>query len=166
MGLSELGKKISQFAPLLGAALPIPGGAVFGHAIAALFGGDLSKPDDLIKRIEADKDAQLKLYQLQIENQLEIEKLIFSDKKDAREREIRFIEKTGKQDYTLKNLAYITTFGFFVALMTLFLPNLEVDEQEKNLIMVLLGMLASKWQTIIDYYFGTSKSNEGNKYDD
>lgn len=163
MNLHEFAKSVAQYAPLLGAALPIPGGQLLGQAIATAFGGDLNKPEDLLKKIQADPEASLKFLSVQENNKLEIEKLLFTDRQEARQRELDYIKVTGVKDYTLKNLAYITTAGFFAVLLILFMPALDLNDQEKNLIMVLLGMLASKWQTIIDYYFGASRNGNGNK---
>lgn len=161
MNLAELGKTVANYAPLLGAVLPFPGGLALGQAIATIFGGDLDKPEELIKKIQNDPEAALKFLSLQENNKLEIEQLLFADRQGARQREIDFMSKTGVKDYTLKNLAYITTAGFFGVLFLLFMPNLDINEQEKNLILVLLGMLVSKWQTIIDYYFGSSRNGNG-----
>jgi hypothetical protein len=160
MSLSELGKTVAKYAPLLGAVLPIPGGLAIGQAIAAVFGGDPQNTDDLIKRIEGDPDREIKLKEIEATKQTEITRLILADKQSARQREIDYIKATGKTDQTLKYLSFIVTFGFFIALFLLFLPALDVNEQEKNLILVLLGMLASKWQTIIDYYFGSSDKKD------
>lgn len=159
MSLLDFGKSIAKYAPLLGAALPIPGGQILGQVIADTFQGDIKNPKDLLEKIAADKQANRKLQLIEANHQLEIEKLVFADRESAREREIKYIEKTGQKDYTLKNLAYITTIGFFTVLFILFLPVMDINDQEKNLIMVLLGMLASKWQTIIDFYFGASRDN-------
>jgi hypothetical protein len=160
MSLSDLGKTVAKYAPLLGAVLPIPGGVAIGQAIAAVFGGDPQNTDDLIKRIEGDPDREIKLKQIEATKETEITRLILADKQSARQREIDYIKATGKTDQTLKYLSFIVTFGFFIALFLLFLPALDVNEQEKNLILVLLGMLASKWQTIIDYYFGSSDKKD------
>lgn len=164
MNIAELARTVATYAPLLGAAIPVPGGEILGLAIANAFGGDVKKPDDLISKIQVDPEAAFKLLALQANNNSEIEKILFSDRQDARRREIEYIEKTGVKDYTLKNLSYITTAGFFAVLFMLFYPGIEINEQENHLVLVLLGMLASKWQTIIDYYFGSSQTgNPANK---
>lgn len=162
MNLSKLGKTIARFAPLLGAALPLPGGAALGQLIADAFGGNINDPKDLINRIKNDSDAAIKIKEIEANERIEAERIIAQDKQNARTREVDYIKATGEKDYTLKNLAYITTAGFFLVLLLLFIPGIDVNEQEKNLILVLLGMLASKWQTIIDYFFGSSNSKRDN----
>jgi len=60
----------------------------------------------------------------------------------------------------LKNMAYLVTLGFFAALFLLFMP-WQLNGDEKNLLSMLVGMLASKWQTIIDFFFGSSRNTQG-----
>lgn len=160
MALLDLAKYVAKYAPLVGAALPIPGGEIIGKIVANAFGGDPSNPDDILKKIEADTQAGIKLKSLELEHQEKLTQILFDDRKDARSREIQFIEKTGEKDYTQKNLAYFTTLGFFVILLILFLPIVDLNDQEKNLIMILIGMLASNCQTVINYYFGSSKHSD------
>jgi hypothetical protein len=56
----------------------------------------------------------------------------------------------------LRHLAYVVTFGFFAALLFLFLP-ITFNSEGRELLSMLVGMLASKWQTIIDFFYGSSK---------
>ena len=154
--LSKLSNIVAQYAPLVGAVLPIPGGQAIGELIANIFGGNINNPDDLIERIKNDKDAGFKLAQLQLNHQAMIEKIFLEDKQNARQREVEYIKSTGKEDKTLKILAYITTIGFFVALFLLFYPQTQINDHERDLLAMLIGMLTSKWQTVIDYFFGAS----------
>lgn len=49
MDLKDLGSALAKIGlPLLGAALPIPGGAAIGTALAAAIGSPSDKPDDII----------------------------------------------------------------------------------------------------------------------
>lgn len=73
------------------------------------------------------------------------------DRKNARQYGV------GYKDF-LRWMAYLVTFGFFAALFLLFIP-LNLDSEEKNLLSMLVGMLASKWQTIIDFFYGSSRHN-------
>lgn len=163
MNLGELGKTVAKFAPLLGSVLPIPGGAVLGQAIAGVFGGDLKNTDDLIEKINNDPEAELKLLDIQSRERLEIERLAVErirfaneDRASARNKELEHIRLTGKEDKTLKVLAYTVTLGFFVSIYLVFSQSSNLNESEKQMLSILLGMLAGKFQTIIDYFFGAS----------
>ena len=55
-----------------------------------------------------------------------------------------------------RHIAYLVTLGFFGCLVMLFIP-ITVTSTQRDLLSILIGMLASKWQTIMDFYFGNSK---------
>lgn len=55
-----------------------------------------------------------------------------------------------------RHIAYLVTLGFFGCLIMLFIP-ITVTSTQRDLLSILIGMLASKWQTIMDFYFGNSK---------
>jgi hypothetical protein len=69
-------KTIASLAPMLGAVLPIPGGAAIGQLIASTFGGDSNNPDELTRLIQADPDAALKLKEIESNNKVALEKLL------------------------------------------------------------------------------------------
>ncbi len=60
----------------------------------------------------------------------------------------------------LRHMAYFVTAGFFAALLLLFLP-FPFNDHEKELLSMLVGMLVSKWQTIIDFFYGSSHRQGG-----
>jgi hypothetical protein len=158
--LADLGKTVANFAPALGKVLPIPGGEILGEVIAAEFGGDISKVDDLVKRIHQDPESEAKLLSIQTNYNLEINKLRLGfyieankSKDSARIREVD-LAKTGRSDYTQRNLAYMTCAGFMAAIFLI--PYMKIDGNEREIVLVLFGMLAGKYGSIIDYYFGSA----------
>ncbi len=78
-----------------------------------------------------------------------------SDRVDARKYSSEY------KDF-LRHMAYVITLGFFAALALMFLP-IVVDNSEKELLSMLIGMLVSKWQTIIDFFYGSSSRLTHNK---
>ena len=75
MSWKNLGETVAQFAPLLGAALPIPGGAALGSIIASVFGGDANDPKSLSRAIQANPEAAVKLKQIETEHKTELERI-------------------------------------------------------------------------------------------
>lgn len=58
MDLKELGATLAKIGlPLLGAALPIPGGAALGSALAASIGASSDKPDDILSALTGNAQA-------------------------------------------------------------------------------------------------------------
>jgi len=72
---SDLSKTVAQYAPLLGAVLPIPGGTVIGSMIASVFGGDADDPDSLSRAIQTNPQAAIKLKQIEAEHKTELERI-------------------------------------------------------------------------------------------
>jgi len=71
MDWSDLGKKIADFAPLLGTAVAGPGGAAIGSIIASAFGTS-NDPASINAAIVANPDAAVKLQQIQADNKTQL----------------------------------------------------------------------------------------------
>lgn len=70
MQWAELGKAIASIGlPLLGAALPIPGGAAIGTALASVIGSSSTNPSDILATLQANADAVAKAKQFELEHQ-------------------------------------------------------------------------------------------------
>jgi hypothetical protein len=146
---------VADVAPLLASALgsPLAGGAL--ELLLKKFdctGAGVARLEQVITQ---DPNRIDKLKSLELENTEALAKISASkyqatllDKEDARKYEL--INKK-----FLRWMAVLITIGFFGALTATFLP-LNISAEEKNLLSILVGMLASKWQTIIDFFFGSS----------
>lgn len=70
MDWKDLGQKVAQFGlPLLGAVLPIPGGAAIGAALASAIGAKSGAPDDIMAALTQSADAQAKARQFELDHQ-------------------------------------------------------------------------------------------------
>jgi hypothetical protein len=74
MDWKEVGKTAAKFAPLIGAALPVPGGAAIGSIIASVFGVEDS-PDAVMKAMESDPEAAIKLRKIELDHKERLEGL-------------------------------------------------------------------------------------------
>jgi len=75
MDWNDLGKSIANMAPMLGSALG-PGGTLIGSLISSAFGSDTEDPEELAKIISADPQAAVKLREIELNNKVELEKLV------------------------------------------------------------------------------------------
>lgn len=162
-GLSDVIKNdlfplVNKSAPLLAGVLGSPLAGVAVSLIANAFGANTQDIRTLVETINNDPDCDAKLKQAELTHAETLMKinsdnfaLQVQDKQDAR-------KYAGQYKDFLRHLAYLVTFGFFGALLMVFFP-LEISPEEKNLLSLLVGMLASKWQTIIDFFFGSSSPN-------
>lgn len=156
MSFQDLVKTVSGYAPTLGSALGGPVGSIIGTAISSVFGGSHTDPQDLVKRINEDPEAALKLRTIEFQNaqalsQINAQNYLteVDDRKDARKNSPQF------KDF-LRHMAYLITFGFFATLFLLFLPQTNLNPTERQMLSMLVGILVSKWGTIVDFFYGSS----------
>jgi type IV secretory pathway VirB2 component (pilin) len=70
MDWKELGTAVAKIGlPLLGAVLPIPGGAAIGTALASAIGSGSSKPEDILASLSANAEALQKAKEFELTHQ-------------------------------------------------------------------------------------------------
>ncbi len=156
---------VTKLAPMIATGLggPLAGGAVaaleaaFGlntegtttdkqNALVAAISG--ATPDQLLAIKKADNDYAVQMATLGFKNVADLEQLAANDRDSARKREIEV------KDNTPKVLAYSLTIGFFLVLGFMLFAN--VPTGSRDLLNILLGMLATSFSGVIAYYFGSS----------
>jgi hypothetical protein len=66
MDWKALGQAVAKIGlPILGAALPLPGGAALGAALAGAIGSDSAKPEDILTALTANADSVAKAKQFE-----------------------------------------------------------------------------------------------------
>ena len=168
--LDSIKSIVRTVAPILGTAL---GGSLGGAAASTIANAicgkpeatekeiyaSLQSPESLLKLKEAENAFVIKLKELGIDEM----KLEAMDRDSARLREAE-MAKSGNRDYTTSILAVCLTFGFFGMLITLMFFGSHIPQTILSVIEILLGALATAFISIINYYFGSSKSSgEKNK---
>ena len=163
MNWKDVGKKIIGQVPLLGSLFAGGAGEKVGSLIAGLFGVD-NKPDSIIEALKNDPDAIIKLKQLEADNKLELQRLVLEDEKlrlldvqSARQREISVVKLTGKKDVNVSVISYVVISGFFA--LTGLLIFVALPEGSSDAIFLLFGALAAGFGSVIQYFFGSSKSS-------
>lgn len=139
-----LGQSISAINPLAGVAL-----SLLSHA----FGVDATSPDALLAAMMKDPEAAVKLKQIELDNQVQLQKIIstnyaveVSDREDAR--------KNGQSyDWFLHLFAVFVTAGFFTCIALLFI--LKPDNSDRDILNMMLGALGSTWTQITSFYYGS-----------
>jgi len=166
MDYKKLAKKLTaKGLPLIGTALAGSVGGTVAEMITGVLGlDDSADEDEIIKKIEADPEALLKLKELQINKELELKRLSISedqmyliDTQDARKAQIQRQEQTGKPDYNLYILAWMNVLGFFVVIGILMYATLPTGTDK--ILYMLLGVLASTFSKVNQYFFGSSKGS-------
>ncbi len=154
-----LAKVVGTVAPLVAAGLSGNAASVIVALLGSVFGVQSGSVADILGKIQTDPDMAFKLRKLETDHaeflagcdskNLETESI---DRQDAR-------KYSGTYKTFLIQMAFLVTAGFFSILLLLFVP-WDISDEGKNLLSMLVGMLASKWQTIIDFFFGSSHSQD------
>ena len=164
MGIfDDIKKVVSKAAPLLGSAIsatnPLAGVAI--SLLGNAFGVEGNNKKDILKRIKSDPEAALKLQKIEHDHVESLKRIAaenykteVEDRKDARETSVK---SSKKYRSFLRWFAALVTVGFFcISAALMFVPLVDINPSEKEFIAMLVGVLVSKWQTIVDFFYGSS----------
>lgn len=125
-------------------------------------GNDPATMEDAVRNASPEQWAKLKEKQMDHEKELiqlslEAERIRLADVQSARQREIEVIKATGKIDVNL----YILTWTIVVLFFGLcgLLMAVPIPAASGQVIFVLFGAIASAFGTVIQYFYGSSKSS-------
>lgn len=168
--LDTLKDKVTQFAPLLGTVLGGAPGAAIGQLVASAFGGDISKPDELVKRIQADPDAEAKLLEIQNKHREELERLsvqralqlqqfentkqaaVLTDTQNARAENNK---NTKKVDEIIKVYLVISVTIIILACLWAIIEA-DVSQTETSILSTILGGVIGALLSMCGFYWGSS----------
>jgi hypothetical protein len=149
--------------PLLGAVLPIPGGAAIGTALASHIGAKSSAPEDILAALTSSAEAvqkarefeathQERMLELTQKQELALVQADVDDRKSARQREV------DTKDETPKILAAVVVVAW--VFIQWHLINNSVPHDMREIIMRVLGTLDAALVMVLNYYFGSSASSK------
>lgn len=147
----SISSAVSKYAPLLSDVIseinPVAG--VIVMAIAKIFN---VTPEELPNSIDKDPNADVKLRQIEIEHQDILLKNQNEDRANAREREEKIVQLTGKRDGILDWIAILVVIGFFVLCILSYFVSISDD----HVLSMLIGQISSGFMLCLSYYFGSS----------
>jgi hypothetical protein len=159
-------KVLSTVAPWIGAAAAGGVPALVGMAasqVSAAFGKEVkgtvdavaqaiagATPDQMLALKAADQDFQKSMQQLGFENLQVLENIAAEDRDSARKMH------TAVRDLSTPILSYLVVLAFFGTIYLLFLSEVKLHTELRDVAMVLLGTLASSYTQVMNFRFGTS----------
>ena len=154
MNWSDLGKKIADFAPLLGSALG-PVGAGVGALISSEFGTE-NTPDAINRFLIGNPEAKVKLKEIELTHktklqqiQLETLQAELGDKANARQAHNQS-----------KMPAYLSVgLTVLIALLVFLLFYVDVPAGSREVLFMLLGVVVKEWGSAMQFWFGTTRSS-------
>lgn len=178
MDLKTLGTEVAKIGlPLLGAALPIPGGMALGAALASQIGAPSDDPNDILATLTGNAQALATAKQFELTHQETMLKLTLdaqtaqfqsevSDRQDAR-------SKLASKD-ALWWIAGAVLLTFAIVMITVLygswtllsggitIKDVSVVAAISGLVGSIVGYVAANAQTVINFLFGGSMGNEKN----
>jgi hypothetical protein len=178
MDLKSLGIAIAKLGlPLLGAALPIPGGMALGAALASQIGSPSADPSDILATLTGNAQALAQAKQFELTHQEVMLKLTL----DAQTAQFQS-EVSDRQDARAKlssnsalwwiAAAVLLTFAVIMAAVlygswTLLAGGITIKDVSvvaaiSGLVGSIVGYVAANAQTVINFLYGGSMGNEKN----
>ncbi len=155
MNWSDVGKKVADFAPLLGSVLGGPAGASIGAIVASEYGTS-PEPVEVAKAISADPEASIKLRSIETahkerlaEIKLDQAKTEIADKQHAR---------TAHKDAKMPAILSVGL-TVLIALIVWLLFYVQIPTGAKEVLYMLLGVVVKEWGGSMQYWFGTTRSS-------
>ncbi len=152
MDWKELGSAIAKIGlPLLGAALPIPGGAAIGTALAASIGAKSSDPQDILTTLTSSAEAVEKAKEFQAKHEeTMLQMQINADVAEQQEVTKRLQYDMASDSWLAKNIRPMTLIailaGYFIFAMMSAFDKAADPEYVK--------LLGSWGMLIMSFYFG------------
>lgn len=163
MDLKSFGESLAKIGlPLLGAVLPIPGGAALGAALASAIGSGSDKPEDILAALSANADTLEKAKEFEATHAETMLQLKLAHVQKLYEQEVadrasaRDMQKA-TASHTVPLLAYLIV-GSFVAMVGCTLAG--YSHVDGALAGTLVGYLSAKCEQVVSFYFGSSKGSE------
>jgi hypothetical protein len=178
MDLKTLGTEIAKIGlPLLGAALPIPGGMALGAALASTIGAPSTQPEDILATLTGNAQALAQAKQFELTHQETMLKITMdaqtaqfqaevSDRQDARSK----LASNGAL-WWIAALVLVTFAVIMAAVLAgswslleggITIKDVSVVAAISGLVGSIVGYVAANAQTVINFLFGGSMGNEKN----
>lgn len=168
--MSDWKEVVKVVAPWIGAVATGGVPALVGVAaqqISAAFGVDVkptvdgiasvitdATPEQLTALKQAENSFQLEMQKLGFDNLQSLETIAAGDRDSARKRQIEL------KDRTPAILSYAVVICFALVIYALLAYNVTVDDKLRDVVMVLIGTLASAFTQVLNFYLGTSASSQ------
>lgn len=151
---------VKKVAPFLGAALGGPMGGLAAKWVGdALLGNPNADEEEIAKAVmSASPDQLLKLKELEVKvKELETQqyKIDADDRANARANN----NANGKRSIYPDILSTLIVLGFFGAVWGIM--NFRQDQEDRDILYMMLGVLGAGFGSVLNYYFGSSASSRG-----
>lgn len=171
MDLKDFGIALAKLGlPLLGAALPVPGGAALGTALASAIGSGSAKPEDLLATLTANADAvekakefeathQERLIDLAQQNELATYKAEIEDRANARARDTALMQ-AGQHNRRADWMVALDVVGLIACLVAIVVLKDSLSGVAVTLITSLASYFGLSLRDAHQFEFGSSRGSK------
>lgn len=168
--MSDWKKVLGTVAPWIGAAATGGVPALVGMAAAQLgsaFGKDIegsveaiaqavrgATPEQMLALKLADNEFSVTMQRLGFENIQALEKIAADDRASARQMH------TAVRDLSTPILSCMVVLAFFTTVYILLTQTVEIQTEMRDVVMVLIGTLATSFTQVLNFRFGTSAGSK------
>ena len=168
--MADWKKVLGTVAPWIGAAATGGVPALVGMAasqIGQAFGKDMKPTVEAIEQAlsgatseqmlalkQADQEFAVKMQQLGFEHIQMLEKVAADDRASAR------AMHTAVRDWSTPILSYLVVAAFFAVICVLLMQPVEPPESMRDVVMIMIGTLATTFSQVMNFRFGTSAGSK------
>jgi len=166
----EIGQSLLKVAPILGTALGGPAGGLAGALLAAKFGGDATKPEELLKRINSDPERDAKLAEIEADKEIQWKTLLVNAENnrlvnETAQLKIQADDKASARAMNMANKKWTDELSklfeiFFVAFLIFYCLKALIDKtitgEEIPILTLILGAAISEWKNQNGFFWGSS----------
>ena len=154
MNWSDLGKKVADFAPLLGSALG-PVGAGVGALISSEFGTE-NTPDAINSFLVGNPESKVKLKEIELTHKTRLQQI----KLETLQAELGDKANARQAHSQSKMPAYLSIgLTVLIALLVFLLFYVDVPTGSREVLFMLLGVVVKEWGSAMQFWFGTTRSS-------
>jgi hypothetical protein len=142
MDWKQLGEAAAKIGlPLLGAALPIPGGAALGAALASAIGSKSASPEDILATLTGNAEALAKARQFELEHQEKILALVLDYEKSVQANQSSVIISEAKGESFLQRNWRPITMLWFCIIIAMYWFGVSPPNATEAVILELFGII-------------------------
>lgn len=164
MNWSDIAATVGKAAPMLGTVLGGPAGGAIGAIVSAALGVGNSA-DEVAAAIAADPQAALKLREIELANQVQLQGLAFESTKaelagiaDARARDVE-MAKLGRHNTRADVMVLSAAVGLLACLLSLVVYKEKIPPEAVGIISTIAGLFGACLKDAFTFEFGSSRSS-------
>ncbi len=116
---------------------------------------------DWAKIKQAEIDVKVTLRKMDLDYDLESERITANDRDSARKREMVVRDKTPAIGFYVLSIGFFGLIAFFCG--SAMKPELKPNPEVMDILKIMVGVLGGAWMSSVNYYYGSTKGSQDDK---